>query len=102
MRAKMVTRQMTVTTATVMMVNKTTGATEDREERLSGKFKNNDEVLKSLVKLYKNTDIQPVFIKSVSEDNFLYGMKENDFIKMAVRLDENRNPIYADEKPVED
>ena len=97
MRAKMVTRQMTTTTATVMTVSKSTGATNHVTDILSGKFENNDAILKALVKRYKGSDVQPVFIKEVTVENTLYGMKEEDFIKSAIRLDANRNPIHDEE-----
>ena len=77
MRAKMVTRQMTTTTATVMTVSKSTGATLDVTEVLSGKFDNNDAILKTLVKRYKDRDVQPVFIKEVTVEKIVVIGKDN-------------------------
>lgn len=94
MRAKMVTRSITVTNATVLAVNKASGATADINITLAGKFKSDEALLRKANKENTDANTQLLYVKTTSVSNLLYGVSESEFLAIAKPLDPNtRKPI---------
>lgn len=74
-----ITRTIKSTKAHVLFVNLQTTTTFTKEVNLAGVYKNNDAMLKAVVKY--NPDIEkPVMILDSEVQEQLYGMSLNDFI----------------------
>ena len=82
-RVRMVTRTVSVTVATTMVVNVDTANVEILDLEVSGTFDNNDAVLKAVKKHYESEHYKCVAIQATSVNEVLYGMPEADFIKLA-------------------
>ena len=103
MRKPMVTRTITSTKAQLLCANVETAEMFNKSITVSYAPKENEEADKTeanLLKLAKKMcdNEQEVVVKVVGFDvvTQLYGMDENDFLKHAVRLDnEKRKPIEA-------
>lgn len=81
-RVRMVTRTVDVTVAEVMQIDVNTAEVKIVTYELSGKFTDNDAILKSINKDIP-VSIKAVAVQSVNTKEVLYGMPEIDFIKMA-------------------
>ena len=94
-----ITRTLTGTRATVIVVNTMTLSAEKKDLTIASTFDSNEKLLKALKKLYDNDT--EVISTVLSADKFeeLYGLDEAIFMKYAVKLDaKTRKPIET-EKP---
>ena len=89
--AKMVTRTVISTEAKAMVANLEAKTLEEKTLRIAGKFDDNDKLLRAIKKHVEPNVVSIVKAKSVET---LYGVDENEFMKMAVELDaETRKPM---------
>ena len=82
-RVPQVTRTITTTKVTAMVVNVAQGETETRSYVLPRTYKDDKAVLKQLQKTYDNDDVKVVHVLDTKEENTLYGMTEQEFIEHA-------------------
>ena len=82
-RARMITRTVRSTQVKFLSVNLDTRLTDETDCNLAGVYKSDEEVLKTLKKLYDGENIKPVQVLSTQEVEQLYGMKETEFLKYA-------------------
>lgn len=85
-RTRMITRTITETIVTAMCVNVVVGEVNIVSYTISGEFKTNDEILKVLKKRYEDDTFKVVNIQNVETVEKLYGMPEEDFIRLATEL----------------
>ena len=90
-REKMVTRTVTATVAKVMVVEIASAKAYTTEITLTGVFKDNADLLKTLKKNDTN-ELVYVAIVSTETKETLYGMPESEFIKYAKELPPR--PVY--------
>lgn len=88
-RKRMVTRTIKVTTAEVLKVNLETQETMKDYISISGKFKDNKNLLKMIAKNDTDT-IKTVSVLNTVVSDKLYGMPEEKFVELADEL-----PKYA-------
>ena len=81
-REKMVTRTLTITTVEVMTVDITTATTETDRFDIVGDH-TFDTALKAVKELYETETTKIVTITELVLNDYLFGMPESDFIKMA-------------------
>ena len=81
-REKMVTRTLTITTLEVMTVDITTSTTGTARFDIVGEH-TFDTALKAVKELYETETTKIVTITDLVLNDYLYGMPESDFIKMA-------------------
>ena len=81
-REKMVTRTLTITTLEVMTVDITTATTGTARFDIAGDY-TFDTALKAVKELYETETTKIVTITDLVLSDYLYGMPESDFIKMA-------------------
>ena len=81
-REKMVTRTLTITTLEVMTVDITTATTGTARFDIAGDY-TFDTALKAVKDLYETETAKIVTITDLVLNDYLYGMPESDFIKMA-------------------
>lgn len=81
-RVRMVTRTVEVTVVKVMCVQVSTATVTNEEFRLTGKFADENAILKHLSKMV-DEDLKPVAITYNATEDVLYGMLEEEFIKLA-------------------
>ena len=84
-REKMVTRTLTITTVEVMTVDITTATTGTDRFDIVGEH-TFDTALKAVKELHETETIKIVTITDLVLNDYLYGMPESDFIKMATIL----------------
>ena len=82
-RQRMVTRTVNVTTCEVMGLTISQAAVSTIKVQLNGTYADKDAALKAVKKLYETEDYKPTAIISMSTEEILYGMTEEQFIKMA-------------------
>lgn len=85
-RERMITRTILQTEVDVICMDVTTVETAVKTFTLTGLQKNNDYILKQLKKQYETDTYKLVAIQNVQEKETMYGMKEIDFIKVAMKL----------------
>ena len=85
-RVPMVTRTVTSTKATVLVVDITTGATFDKEVEVARTYKDSDKLLKVIKSSFETATEKVVAIKSSEEVETLYGIPEQMFIEIAEKL----------------
>lgn len=86
MRKPMVTRTITTTTATILCANTATRAMEEKALTLPRTYADEKAVMKYIDKhqdSFDLGDLKPVSMISKVENNQLYKMSEEDFIKYA-------------------
>ena len=81
-REKMVTRTLTITTLEVMTVDITTATTGTARFDIVGEH-TFDTALKAVKDLYETETTKIVTITELVLNDYLYGMPESDFIKIA-------------------
>ncbi len=81
-RERMVTRTINETTVNVMIVDVTTANVTIQPLKLSGTY-TEDEALKACKKRYETDTIKLVHVDSMEETEILYGMPEDEFMKLA-------------------
>ena len=84
-RERMVTRTVTQTTVKVMCLNVTTAEVSINTYTIGGEYTEYD-LLKKCKKLFETDDFKLVHIESVSVEEILLGMTEEDFIRYATVL----------------
>lgn len=96
-RKRMITRSFSTTHVKAVVFNDETNKTGEITETLAGSYKDDKAALKALTALYEsNEKITPIKITEMTEESSLYGVEENEFLKVAKKL-ENRNNKVADE-----
>lgn len=85
-RAPMVTRTISTTNATLMMVDTTEGEVYNKDVVLPRTYEDDKAVLKAAKKLYEDDEHKVVQVVSTSVAETLYGMSEADFIAHAKPL----------------
>ena len=98
-RERMVTRTIEVVEATTLCVDVTTAETKTMVLELTGIGTVSPEtMLKLLQKQYQTNNFKVVAITETFKREELYGMKEIDFLKSAVKLDpETRKRLEAED-----
>lgn len=84
-RQRMITRTIEQTTAEVMTLNITSATVETKTYEIGGNF-TNEELLKSLKKLFETETFKLVHVVSQETKELLLGMSEDDFIRYATVL----------------
>lgn len=85
-RAPMVTRTISTTNATLMMVDTTAGEVFNKDVVLPRTYEDEKAVLKAAKKVYETDEHKVVQVVSTSVAETLYGMSEADFIAHAKPL----------------
>lgn len=88
-RKPMVTRTITSTKVTLMCVNTVAQTIEDVEIILPRTYKDKKHILKTVKATWDNENLVVADVKSFEEHTQLYGMPEEDFVKLA-------QPIYKE------
>lgn len=97
MRTPMITRTMETMTVTVMAVEVESSEVINKTYELGRVVKDADKLEKVMRKLVeKEAGIKFVTVVDTKTETTIYGMSEDDFIKYAQKLDENRKVISAD------
>lgn len=86
-RTRMVTRTINVTTIEVMCVDTNTAEVSIKELELTGEAFTEEKALKALKKEYETDTLKVVAIQKMEVREEMYGLKEIDFLKVAVKLD---------------
>lgn len=100
-RVPMVTRTVTSTKATVLVVDITTGTTFDKEVEVARTYKDSDKLLKVIKSSFETATEKIVAIKSSEEMETLYGISEQMFIEIAEKLPP-RNTTEMKDKNAQD
>ena len=95
-REKMVTRTLTITSLEVMTVDITTATTGTARFDVVGDY-TFDTALKAVKELYETETTKIVTITDLVLNDYLYGMPESDFIKMAKILPARNNTKVGEE-----
>ena len=95
-RQRMVTRTVNVTTCEVMGLTISQAAVSTIKVQLIGVYADKDTALKAIKKLYETDDYKPTAIISVSTEEILYGMPEEEFIKMATIMPPRKDYTSSD------
>lgn len=96
-RVPMVTRTVTSTKATVLVVDITTGTTFDKEVEVTRTYKDSDKLLKAIKSSFETATEKIVAIKSSEEMETLYGISEQTFIEIAEKLTPRKSTELKDE-----
>ena len=86
-RRKMVTRTVTFNVVQYLAVDTETREVSQYEVKVTGKFKNDDELLKLVKAQITNENLKPVQIISSEEIQTLMGMTESKFILGAEEIE---------------
>ena len=82
-RERMVTRTVTLTKGLALCMDINTCETVVKEIELSGDLPTADVILKKAKKVYETDTFKVVTVRDIVEQEVLYGMPEQDFIKLA-------------------
>lgn len=82
-RIRMVTRTVDVTVTKVMCLNMDTMQGEVCTFEVSGLYDNSEAIIKAIKKQYETDTMKPVAVVDTEIKQVLYGMSEQDFIKLA-------------------
>ena len=82
-RVRMVTRTVNVTEAEVMCLTVSTAEVSTVKFKLSGNITESTEALKLVKKQHETKDFKPTAVLSLNTKEVLYGMTEEQFIKLA-------------------
>lgn len=96
-RVPMVTRTVTSTKATVLVVDITTGSTFDKEVEVVRTYKDSDKLLKAIKSSFETATEKIVAIKSSEEVETLYGISEQMFIEIAEKIPPRKPTEMKDE-----
>lgn len=91
----MITRTIIGTEVTLLALDTKTAEPQNVTYTLSGKYKDSNALLRAVQKKYDTDTLKHVSVVSAHAVNQLYGMDENEFIRNALKLDDNRRPIDA-------
>ena len=92
-RKPMVTRTITTTRANVLCLDIVAGEPFNKEVVLPRTYKSEKELMKKVSELVDNDTQKAVHVVDKKEVETLYGMTEQDFIRLAKPMDENRKFI---------
>lgn len=93
-RVRMVTRTINVTNAEVMCLTVSKAEVCTKTFKISGNISDKAEALKLVKKSHETDDFKPTAIVSLSTNEVLYGMTEEQFISLAEVLPPRK--IYGD------
>lgn len=82
-RIRMVTRTITSTNATMLMVNPADRSTFEQVVPMPGEYKDNDKLMKDIAALFADEPVKPVAILNTEIATKLYGMTEQAFVANA-------------------
>lgn len=103
MRRAMVTRTIESTEVTVMALDVIHGEPLTRTYNIAGTYKDEAKLLKAVQSAYDTDEVKNVHVVDSKVVGKLYGMYENDFLKVAIELDsETRKPIGGDTEITEE
>lgn len=101
-RERMVTRTITSTEVSIMLVNLETAEVENKTLELGGTFKDEKAIEKAIEKRGVLPSTQKcVQIISSKQNEKIYGMSEQEFMEYAYILDENRHIPESTQTPSE-
>lgn len=86
-RESVVSREFKGTKVTFLAMNITTCMPEKLEYTFENRMTKDDDILKQLTKIYKNTNIVPAKVLEKTDFTKLLAMKTEDFMKYAFELD---------------
>ena len=82
-KEKMVTRTVTKTNCEIMCVNINSAEVIVKNFTVSGKYDNENDLLKTCQGLFETDNLKLVHLSDFSEEEVLLGMPESKFIKLA-------------------
>ena len=92
-REKYITREVTFTEVTALYLNKQLLTNEEEKTILVGSFDNEIDILKELNRVNKDDILTSIHVMEYNVTSKLYGLKEKDFINLAIELNpETRRP----------
>lgn len=92
-REKYITREVTFTEVSALYLNKQLLTNEEQKTILVGSFDNEVDILKELNRVNKDELLTPIHVMEYNTTSKLFGLKENDFINLAIQLNpETRRP----------
>lgn len=92
-REKYITREVTFTEVSALYLNKQLLTNEEKLTILVGSFDNEVDILKELNRVNKDELLTPIHVMEYNTTSKLFGLKENDFINLAIELNpETRRP----------
>lgn len=94
-RVRMVTRTVTVTNVEVMCLTVSSAEVSTRTFKISGNIVDKQDALKLVKKSHETDDFKPTAIISMSTEELLYGMPEEQFINLAEVLPPRK--LYGDD-----
>ena len=86
-RTRMVTRTINVTVVEAMCVDTTNAEVSVKSLELTGETYTEEKALKELKKQYETDTLKVVAIQAMNVHEEMYGLKEIDFLKIAIKLD---------------
>lgn len=86
-RARMVTRTIDITTAHIMCLDVTKSAVTTMEVEIPGGITDEGAIMKWVKKNYETATFKCVSVVKQTTTEVLYGMPEQDFIRVAKRLE---------------
>ena len=89
----MITRTIIGKEVTMLALETETAEPQNVTYTLSGKYKDSNALLRAVQKKYDTETLKHVSVVSANAVNQLYGMDESEFIRNALKLDNNRKPI---------
>ena len=92
-RKKLITRDVAITTGTVMTVDILTKQVEETEFKIVGSYVNKDKILE-IVEASMPYEVKPVQVIDSTIEKKLFGVTEKDFVNYGLELDrKTRRPI---------
>lgn len=86
-RARMVTRTIDITTAHIMCLDVTTSSVTTLEVEIPGGINTDTGIMKWVKKNHETSTFKCVSVVKATTTEVLYGMPEEDFIRVAKRMD---------------
>ena len=93
-REKYITREVTFTEVSALYLNKQLLTNEEQRTILVGSFDNEVDILKELNRVNKDELLTPIHVMEYNTTSKLFGLKENDFINLAVELNPDTRRPY--------
>ena len=93
-REKYITREVTFTQVLALYLNKQLLTNEEKLNVLVGSFDNEVDILKELNRVNKDELLTPIHVMEYNVTSKLFGLKENDFINLAVELNPDTRRPY--------
>ena len=93
-REKYITREVTFTEVSALYLNKQLLTNEEQKTILVGSFDNEVDILKELNRVNKDDILTPIHVMEYNVTSKLYGLKEQDFINLALELNPDTRRPY--------